>query len=571
MANNHNSSTQSIIKELSDSNHTIDLPSPHDNEEVNASKSDAKTQWLPKWVSAKLVIFFIITGYVISATVYFVRNADPLSWEAFSKTTSDGYGLLIILFIAYLYALVYSYLLKPYALPVIGKWAWQPGKEQLRKIKYGPMVFYVAIAAATLGYLGFDMRDDLSRLRPLLGLLAFLIIGYGLSAKRGFVPWNTVAWGLILQFTIGFLTIRWSVGRNALETFSDHVNTFLDYGVEAAAFTYGDYIVNDLKVFAFRALSVIFFVNFLVNVLYYYGLMQKFVNMLGEFLQYFMGTTICESVNSVAVAFVGMSEGPMMLRPYLIYLTDSELHSLMLAGFASVSGSTFAAYIGYGARAQDLVTASIMSAPSALCFSKLLYPETQEVKIKKEDVHAVEVEYSSAIDAASKGATDAFHLIAAIISGVTATLAFVYFINGVLSWFGTLVGFTDASNMWTLELIAGKLFIPVAWLMGVEWDECENVAQLIGIKTMVNEFVAFSKLQEKNLSPRATVIATYAICGFSNPGSIGIIISTMAALAPETKTTVTRLVFRAFVGGTLVCFMTACIAGVLMPDSALTT
>lgn len=181
----------------------------------------------------------------------------------------------------------------------------------------------------------------------------------------------------------------------------------------------------------------------------------------------------------------------------------------------------------------------------------------------------VEIQYSSAIDAASKGAIDAFHLIAAIISGVTATLAFVYLINGVLTWMGTLVGFTDESNMWTLELIAGKIFIPVAWIMGVEWSECERVGQLIGIKTMVNEFVAFSRLESMNLSARGKVIATYAICGFSNPGSIGILVSTMSALVPEKKENVTRLVFRAFVGGALVCFMTACIAGILTTDDAL--
>ncbi|XP_066257720.1 uncharacterized transporter YutK-like [Euwallacea similis] len=561
----NNNSTHNIIKETEDSNHRINLSD--NRNETPKSKSILKSK-IRKFV-IYFVIFLIITGYSLGATVHFIKTTDNLSWHAFNETTSQGYGLLVILYLIYIWSLFYYYMLKPYGLPLINTHAWKPGKALLGKIKYGSLLFYICLLVATLIYLWFDTSDNKKRLIPLIGLSVFLSFGFIISANYKRIPWHTVAWGIILQFSIGFLTIRWKLGRNVLETFSNHVNTFLDYGAEAAAFTYGELLIEKEKVFAFRALSVIYLVGFVVNLLYYYGLMQRFINMLGECLQYFMGTTICESVNSVAMAFIGMSEGPMMLRPYLKHLTDSELHSLMLAGFACVSGSTFAAYISYGARAQDLITASIMSAPSALCFSKLLYPEVEQVKIKKEHVHMVEVEYSSAIDAASKGATDGFHLIAAIISGVTATLAFVYVINGVLSWLGILVGFTDVTNMWTLELIAGKVFIPVAWIMGVEWNECERVAQLIGIKTMVNEFVAFSRLKDMELSERGRVIATYAICGFSNPGSIGILVSTMAALVPEKKENVSRLIFRAFVGGALVCFMTACIAGILITDDAL--
>lgn len=562
----NNSSTENIIKdEIYNGDHTVAVKDHYSQEE---QYNKVRNRHIRK-VIIRIVIFLIVTGYSLWATYYFVKNTDPLDLDAFSNSTAQGYGLLVILYIFYLYTSLYYYVLKPFLLPTVNRFLWIPGVRILSKIKYGPIFCYLLLILATIGYLVFDTQDNRSRLIPLIGLATFLLLGFIISANHRKVPWATVFWGMALQFAFGFLTIRWDTGRKVLETFSDHVNTFMDYGVAGAAFTYGDFLVNEAQVFAFRALSVIFFVGFVVNLLYYYGLMQRFVNMLGQFLQYIMGTTICESVNSVAVAFVGMSEGPMMLRPYLKFLTDSEIHSMLLAGFASVSGSTFAAYISYGARAQDLVTASIMSAPSALCFSKILYPETEEVKIKKKDIHMVEVEYNSAMDAASKGATDGFHLIAAIISGVTATLSFVYFINGVLKWLGILVGFTDESEIWSLELIAGKIFIPVAWIMGVNWDQCEKVGQLIGIKTMVNEFVAFSRMQNMTLEPRNKVIATYAICGFSNPGSIGIMISTMAALVPEKKENVTRLIFRAWVGGSLVCFMTACIAGLLMTDEGL--
>ncbi|XP_060533729.1 sodium/nucleoside cotransporter 2-like [Cylas formicarius] len=513
------------------------------------------------------VIFLLITGYCAWATWYYVTKTESRSWDKFTQTTSDGYGFLVILYCIYVYALAYYYCIKPFILPPLEKLILMPGKQSLKRIKYGSVIFYLSVLAATVAYLVVDTADDRQRLIPLIGLTLFLLFGFIISSNHSMIPWDTIIWGMILQFLFGLLTIRWEIGRNILETFSDKVNAFLDYGLQGAFFTYGELVTQNI--FAFSALSVIFFLGFVINLLYYYGLMQKFVSILGGFLQIILGTSVCESVNSVAVVFVGMSEAPMMLRPYLKNLTDSELHSMMLAGFASVSGSTLAAYISFGARPQDLITASIMSAPSALCFSKLMYPETEEIKIQKDNIHLVDVEHRSAMEAASKGATDAFHLIAAIISGITACLSFVYFINGVLSWCGAQVGFTDDDSKWTLDIIAGKIFTPVSWVMGIPWDECEKVGQLIGVKTMVNEFVAFQQMGNMTLTLRSKVIATYAICGFSNPGSIGIAISTMSALVPERKEAVAKLVFRAFVGGALVCLMTACIAGILMPQSVL--
>ncbi|VEN59312.1 unnamed protein product [Callosobruchus maculatus] len=397
-----------------------------------------------------------------------------------------------------------------------------------------------------------------------------MIVGYALSSNRSMIPWKTILWGLILQFMFGLITIRWKVGRNILECLGDKVNILLGYAFEGAAFTYGEFLVNDKLVFAFRALSTIYFISFLVNILYYFGVMQKVIGFLGELLQWIMGTSICESVNSAANIFLGQSEAPLLLAPYLKDLTDSEIHSVMTSGFATVAGSVMAAYINYGARPQDLITSSIMSAPAALCFSKLMYPETEEIKVKKENVQTVDKPYESVLDAASKGVSDAIAMVQGIIASVLAFLAFVYLINGVLGWFGELVGFMDPR--WSLELIAGKIFIPISFLMGVPWEECESVGTLIGIKTMVNEFVAFAKMKEMLdqglLSKRTKVIATYAICGFSNPGSVGIMISALSTLIPHKREAITRLVLRAFFGGALVCFMTACIACALMPEDA---
>nr|CAH7718786.1 unnamed protein product [Callosobruchus chinensis] len=455
-------------------------------------------------------------------------------WITDNKSSLISYFVFGVVSSLYLYGFLYNHILKPYILPSLSTAVWKPFVSFLDGIKYGTIIFYLSLLVATVAYLAFDTNDNRSRLIPISGLCAFLVVGYAFSSNRSMIPWKTILWGLILQFTFGLITIRWKVGRNILECIGDKVNILLGYAFEGAAFTYGDFLVNDKLVFAFRALSTIYFISFLVNILYYFGVMQKVIGFLGELLQWIMGTSICESVNSAANIFLGQSEAPLLLAPYLKDLTDSEIHSVMTSG--------------------------IMSAPAALCFSKLMYPETEEIKVQKENVQAVD----------NKGVSDAIAMVQGIIASVLAFLAFVYLINGVLGWFGELVGFMDPR--WSLELIAGKIFIPISFLMGVPWEECESVGTLIGIKTMVNEFVAFAKMKEMLdqglLSKRTKVIATYAICGFSNPGSVGIMISALSTLIPHKREAVTRLVLRAFFGGALVCFMTACIACALMPEDA---
>ncbi|CAG9854852.1 unnamed protein product [Phyllotreta striolata] len=526
------------------------------------------------------LILSVITAYFAWATYHYVDKYGG-SWINFNATTCNGYGFLVILYGFILFGFIKVYVLNPLVFPILTKsfedfkWKFNQSADKKpllkgiirhrNKIIYG--VFFTAVAI----YLIIDTSDNRNRLIPLSGLFVFLIIGFIFSNSKSNICWDTVIWGIILQFLFGLLTIRWDVGRNILDCVGNKVNTLLDYGFTASEFPYGEELVQKEKVFAFRSLSTVFFINFLANILYYYGIMQKVVTSVGSFMQWVMGTSICESVSSAATIFFGMSEGPILLAPYLEHLTNSEIHSVMTSGFAMVSGSVMAGYISYGARAQDLITASIMSAPAALCYSKLMHPETEKVVLQKENIETVEIEFESALDAASKGATNAIGMVQGIIAGLIAFLAAVYMINDILGWIGMLIGYSDP--MWTLELITGKIFIPISFIMGVPWDECESVATLIGIKTMVNEFVAFKKmgemLEQGLLGARTKVIATYAICGFSNPGSIGIMMSLLAALIPSKRDVVAKLVFSSWFAGALVCFMTACIAGTLMPDDIL--
>lgn len=270
----------------------------------------------------------------------------------------------------------------------------------------------------------------------------------------------------------------------------------------------------------------------LVEILFFWGALQWFVLKLGQVLRAATGTTVCESVIAVGNVFLGMTESILLIKPYLALQTPSELHVVMASGFATVSGTILASYIGFGAEPAHLVTASVMSAPAAVCYAKLLLPETKRSLTTVDNIQPVEVEDKSVLSAATRGATNGIALVLNIIANIIAFVAFVAFVNGVLGYCGNLIG----SENFTLEWIFGKVFIPLAWVMGVPWEECELVGSLIGLKTVVNEFVAYQRMGEMKreglLSPRAELIATYSLCGFTNPGSAGIMIGAIAAMAP---------------------------------------
>lgn len=244
--------------------------------------------------------------------------------------------------------------------------------------------------------------------------------------------------------------------------------------------------------FAFSVLPVIFFFSFCISILYYLGAMQWFITKLGWILQAALGTTVCESVTAAANIFLGMSESPLLIRPYIKILTHSEIHSIMTSGFATVSGTVLAAFINFGAEPAHLITASVMAAPAALMFSKLFYPETEKSKTKSDNIKMEASEDSSILDAASNGATLAIPLVLGIIANLVAFVSFIAFINGVLAFFGVLVGIQDLS----LKYIFQYGFMPLAYVLGVPWDESRYVGELIATKMIINEFVAYSKLGE---------------------------------------------------------------------------
>ncbi|KAM3955907.1 putative transporter YutK [Aphomia sociella] len=513
-----------------------------------------------------IILNGLVLGFFIASWLYWA-NEEPFK----PLEICNGFGSLITVLSIIYFFIIYFKIIKRFFGEWFAKTIWirvESCVGYLWKIKLFKYGFILLIVAAIAVFLYFDTVDAPERLISLIGLFLLLFLGFVFSAYPGRINWRTVVMGLVLQFIFGLIFIRWDAGRIALQCFSDKVATFLMYGVDGAAFTFGDLLVREESVFAFSVLPVIFFFSMLVEVLFYWGALQAFCLKLGQVLRSATSITVCESVIAVGNVFLGNTESALLVKPYLSLLTPSEMHVVMGSGFATVSGTILAAYINFGAEPAHLVTASVMSAPAAICFCKLLMPETKRSLTAVDNIQQVESQDESALSAATRGATNGIALVLNIIANLVAFLAFIAFVNGVLGYCGNLLGFEGLN----LEWIFGKVFIPLCWVMGVPWVECEHVATLIGLKTVVNEFVAYQRMGEMKelglLSPRSELIATYSLCGFTNPSSAAIMIGAISSMAPNQRETLSGLAVRAFFAGCAICFMTACIAAILMPEGS---
>ena len=305
----------------------------------------------------------------------------------------------------------------------------------------------------------------------------------------------------------------------------------------------------------------------IVAVLYYLGVMQFILTRMAWLMQKTLGTTAAESLDACACIFLGQSEAPLLIQPYLTKMTKSELHAVMTVGYACVAGSLFAAYVSFGAKAQYILSATVMNAPGAVAFSKLFCPETKKSKLKRvEDLELPEGEENNVIECISNGAVSTVHIVWAIAANLVVFLALLAFANEIIIWLAGMVG-------WTLDFtsLMGYVFYPVAWLMGADSDTTV-VAQIIGTKTVLNEFIAYQKLGKLVLAgevgPRGTLLATYALCGFSNLSSIGIQLGILGGLCAEKKAVLSNIALRSLVAGMLTNFTTACIAGILVDEPA---
>lgn len=402
----------------------------------------------------------------------------------------------------------------------------------------------------------------MERLVALLGLGIFIGFAYLISVNRRAIRWQPVIWGLALQIIFALFILRTAVGLAIFQWLGDVVGNFLDYSDAGASFVFGENFQDFF--FAFKVLPTIIFFSAFISLLYHYGILQVIVKVVAWVMMRTMKTSGSETLSAAGNIFVGQTEAPLLIKPYVATMTLSELHAVMTGGFATIAGGVLAAYVGFGIPANHLIAASVMSAPAALAISKIMFPETEESPTRGEVKIEVEKTTANGVDAIAAGALDGLQLALNIAAMIIAFLAILAAFNALLAFVGGLFGYPDLS----LEVILAILLAPVAWLMGVPWADCNAVGTLLGKKIILNEFIAYLDLQtlieSKAISERSIIIATYALCGFANIGSIGIQIGGIGGIAPNRRADLARLGFRAMIAGTLACFMTACIAGMLL-------
>ena len=414
----------------------------------------------------------------------------------------------------------------------------------------------------------------MGRLTGILGILSMLGLAFLFSTNRRAIRLRTVAWGLGLQFAFAVFVLKVELGRVLFQKAGDAVNRLLSYAFAGSSFVFGDLGKQNSHLgfyFAFQVLPTVIFIAAFFAVLYHYGVMQFIVRQAARVMTRFLGTSGAESLNVAASVFMGQTEAPLTIRPFLPDMTRSELMTVMTSGMAHVSGGIMAAYIAFGIDAKHLLSAVIMTAPGTILMAKMLVPETEQPKtagrviMSEEEVEAEHKE--NLLGSIARGTTDGLHLALNIAAMLISFLALIALTNGILSGIHSLlarIGFSAFPT--SLERIFGTLFAPIAWLIGIPWHDCPAIGNLLGTRMALNELVAFSMLgpQRASLDPRSFTIATFALCGFANLSSIGIQIGGIGALAPNKRGELAQLGFRAMFAGTMANLISASIAGMLL-------
>jgi concentrative nucleoside transporter, CNT family len=410
----------------------------------------------------------------------------------------------------------------------------------------------------------------MQRFTGLLGLLVIVGAAYLFSTHRRAIRPRVLLWGLGLQFGFAFLVLKTGFGY-VFQLASGGVNNLLQYAGEGSKFVFGNILGAKSDqfgvIFAFQVLPIVIFIASLFAILYYFGIMQVAVRAMAVLMQRVFGASGAESTNVAASIFMGQTEAPLTIRPFLANLTESELFTVMTSGMAHVSGSVMAAYVLIaGVKIQHLLTAVIMTAPATIMLAKILVPEVDKPDTAGNVKIEVEKPGVNVIDAAARGAGDGLHLALNIAGMLIAFLALIALVNGMLAGIHNLPGMGWLPE--SLQRILGLIFAPVSWLLGVSWKDCTQIGNLLGTRMILNEFVAFVDLGKirSTLSPRSFTIATYALCGFANLSSIAIQIGGIGALAPSRKSDLARLGIKAMLAGTMANFMSAAIAGLLLPS-----
>jgi CNT family concentrative nucleoside transporter len=432
------------------------------------------------------------------------------------------------------------------------------------------------------------------RLSGLWGLLAVFIIAIALSSNRKAIPWRLVFIGTFIQVILAIIILKTDFGRSIFNIANNAVVKILSFSNEGARFIFGNLVNMNVPVslpltkpsvsaadfsgafattgafFAFSVLPTIIFFSALSALLYYFGILQFVVRGIAWAMEKTLGSSGTESFSAAANIFLGQTESPLLIKPFLKTLTQSEIMAVMTGGFATVAGGVLAAFVGmlvadFPDVAGHLIAASVMSAPASLVIAKIMIPETEKSLTLSAKHITVEINDSNAFDAASRGTSEGLSLCLNVGAMLIAFVALIALVNWILASLGGIVGVLDLS----LDKIFAFIFAPFAYLLGVPWADAFVVGKLLGMKTAINEFVGYLQLSELLHNggikhAKSVIIATYALCGFANFSSIGIQIGGLSALAPSRRHDFARIAFRAMIAGTLACFQTAAIAGILL-------
>jgi concentrative nucleoside transporter, CNT family len=448
-------------------------------------------------------------------------------------------------------------------------------RQPLKRVPYDARdMMVLAAAAASAGVCALIAQyGGVPKLQPFVGLIVIMAVAYALSTNRRAIDRRTVAWGLALQVIFALLVLKTALGQAVFQRLGAAINRLLDFAFVGSDFVFGPMGNKEVwprvmhsvlgaegaarygVVFAFQVLPTIIFIAALFAILYYFGVMQVIVRLFAVMMRRVMRASGAESLNVAASIFMGQTEAPLTIRPFLPRMTESELMTVMTSGMAHISGGIMAAYILFGIEAQHLLTAVIMTAPGTLMMAKIIVPETEQpdtmgtvkLKVERTDVNV--------IDAAGRGTSEGLSLALNVGAMLISFLALVALTNALLGLAGL-----------SLQQIFGWVFAPIAWSMGVPWQDAPTIGNLLGTRMALNEFVAYSQLGplKSSLDPRSFTIATFALCGFANFSSIGIQIGGIGALAPNRRHDLARLGIRAMLAGTMANFVTATIAGFLL-------
>ncbi|MCX2760968.1 NupC/NupG family nucleoside CNT transporter [Vibrio sp. Sgm 22] len=394
----------------------------------------------------------------------------------------------------------------------------------------------------------------------LLGIITILVAAWLLSTDRKNIPLRTVSLAFLLQISFALLVLYVPMGKEALNAATGAVSSLINYGQEGINFLFGG-LTNNGFVFAINVLGIIIFFSALISGLYHIGFMPKVINLIGGALQKFLGTGRAESLSATANIFVGMIEAPLVVKPYLKHMTDSQLFAVMVCGLASVAGGTLVGYASLGVDLNYLIAAAFMSAPAGLLMAKILVPGSADDAQENIESDVEIPRATNVVEAMADGAMSGLRIAVAVGATLLAFISVIAMLNGILGivggWFGVNLSF---------ELILGYVFAPVAWLIGVPWSEAVVAGSLIGNKIVVNEFVAFIQLMDAKeaLSEHSQAIVTFALCGFANISTMAILIGGLGSLVPERRSFISQYGFKAICAGVFANLMSAAIAGVVL-------